>query len=561
MTDSHNYVDDVLGEKTVAGLFIIKACERFNADLKRKDIYFDEEEAERVVSFVETILCLWEGEWRGKPVVLAKWQKFVIQNIFAWKYTNTKRRKYRSVYLQIARKNGKTTFADIITAVHIFIDNDATPQVLVGANNEDQAKICTNSLAKIIECSPSLSQLIDKQIHIRKWGGRAHTIMSTVKNKDAIVMAMSRDPATKDGFNPSLGIIDEYHEAKDDKLLNVIESGQGMRTEPLLVVITTAGFNKDGVCYSKMRKSSIEVVQDVVQDDSLFAMVYELDESDDWKDSSLWEKTNPMLPYVETLMTYLESRKVKAMNEGGSKEVDFKTKNLNLWTDAAEVWISDEIIKDNNYGDVDLEGEDCYVGIDLAKSTDLNACTFYFPNLDKEVVKTMYWITSEKLEANTDRVDYRRWAEQEECNLIVHEGNIVEFDRIAHDVIEEMGKYNVKGFGYDARYFYTLAPYFRDAGYLENDILCAVGQGFGLSPAVMSIQESLMKGNMNLLNNHILRWNFRNVALAQGRMGDVYPDKAKSIDKIDGVVSLCIARMECLRRNSEDENYVDIMIL
>ena len=229
---------------------------------------------------------------------------------------------------------------------------------------------------------PNLRSMIGKEIRLYEYNDQIRRISYKTDNRHGAVVAMTRDPQTKDGFNPSLGIIDEYHEAKNDKLLNVIESGQGARAEPLLVVITTAGFNKDGVCYSKIRKVSVDILEGRIEDDSHLALIYELDKGDDWKDEDTWIKSNPMLPYMETILPKLQKRKLQAMNEGGSKQVDFETKNLNRWTDAAEVWIPHEFIMLNDHDTKDLEGHKCYAGFDLAKSTDLNAFCLFLPDRD-----------------------------------------------------------------------------------------------------------------------------------------------------------------------------------
>ena len=222
-----------------------------------------------------------------------------------------------------------TSFAAAILLYHLFADKENTPQILVGANNEDQAKICVNSAGRIIQQSPSLNELVDDQtVKLSIYGRNVVGIYH--QDRDGAVKAMSKNPETQDGFNPSVGIVDEYHEAKDDALLNVIESGQGARPEPLLFVVTTAGFDKQGPCFKKLRRSGIDMLSGKIEDDSNLAFIFEMDEGDDWTDPAMWVKSNPNLD-VSVFSSYLEARLVKAKNEGGTKEVDFKTKNLNMW--------------------------------------------------------------------------------------------------------------------------------------------------------------------------------------------------------------------------------------
>lgn len=560
MTASHEYAKWVKDNPKKTGKLIKQAIKRFNSDLKRKDIYFDVKEAERVCSFVETILHLWEHPFVGKKVVLYPWQKFIIQNIFGWKWKDSGLRRFRLAYIQVARKNGKTHFADFISLIHLLIDRDVTPQILVGANNEDQAKICTTSMGKIIEASPALKNRVStklkegKDITIYKYKGKVTSILYKNKHRDGVVTAMSKEAGTKDGFNPSLGVIDEFHEAKTEDLLNVIESGQGAREEPLLVVITTAGFNKFLPCYANLRASAVKVLSGINEDDTQFQMVYELDEEDDWKNPDMWIKANPMMPYIKTILPYLKSRFVKAKNEGGTKEVDYITKNLNKWVDAASVWIPDDIIiLNNNHGlkESDLIGQDCYVGFDFSKALDLSVAGFLFPNIRENLYafKALTWIPQDKVESNPDRVDYRAW--KEKGNMSFHEGNVLDHDFIASDSLEEMEKYNIRLVSFDVKYAYQGAiTTIAKAGYEE--ICKGVGQGFNLSPAVAEVELLANQKRFEFFENPLVRWNFANVDMLIGDKGDRYPSKKKSIAKIDLVTALLTAERGHLQMEAED---------
>ena len=170
MTVAEKYAKDVVGGKRVTGKWIKLACEKFLSDLKRTDISLDVKQGQRAINFIERKLRHWEGSWRGKPLLLEDWQKFIVMQVFGWQKNG--RRRVRSVYIQIARKNGKTSFAAAILLYHLFADKENTPQILVGANNEDQAKICVNSAGRIIQQSPSLNELVDDQtVKLSSTGG------------------------------------------------------------------------------------------------------------------------------------------------------------------------------------------------------------------------------------------------------------------------------------------------------------------------------------------------------------------------------------------------------
>jgi phage terminase large subunit-like protein len=191
MTEAERYARGVVSGEIVACHWIKQAANRFLSDLKRTDLYFDIEEANRVVNFFELYLCHWEGIWAGRPIILEDWQKFILQQIFAWKWKATGKKRIRSVYIQIARKNAKTTFAAGIALYHIFADSENAPQVFVGANNEEQAKICVNTSAKVIETSPRLNKLKQSgHVKILSYNDKPHTI--SYKTKNGRIEAMSK---------------------------------------------------------------------------------------------------------------------------------------------------------------------------------------------------------------------------------------------------------------------------------------------------------------------------------------------------------------------------------
>jgi phage terminase large subunit-like protein len=557
MTEAERYARDVDEGRKVSGHWIKQAAKRFLSDLERDDLEFDELEANRVVNFFELFLCHWEGVWAGKPIILEDWQKFIIQQVFAWKKNGKKR--IRSVYVQIARKNAKTTLAAGIALYHLIADSENAPQIYVGANNEDQAKICTNTAGRILEESGKLRTYIrNGQVSLFSYKDKVNTI--TFKKRNGSISAMSRDAKTKDGFNPSLGIIDEYHEAKDDKLLNVIESGQGARHEPLLFVITTAGFNKSGPCYSKLRDVSTKILDGVIEDDSHLAFVYEADEGDDWKDESTWVKSNPNLG-VSVSVEYLRSRLTKAINEGGSKEVDFRTKNLNEWCDAEKVWIQDSIWIANSYqlSPSDLKNAVCYGGLDCAKSVDLNAFVLIFPEFTEIKGKLItpilpfFWVPESKIQSNSDRVDYKKW--EKEGYIIKTEGNIADYNKIEYDILKAIDIYDFKGLDYDHAYAGNVASNLANQG-----IECApLRQGHLSLTGPTNELERMATGQLfEHFNNPVMRWMIGNVTLKTDAAGNIKPDKEKSTNKIDGVAAMvnAIARWKRIEAEQKESTII-----
>lgn len=541
MTPAERYARSVTEGKIITGKWIKLAADRFLKDLTREDIFFDETQANRAVNFIERKLKHWEGSFAGNPLLLEDWQKFIIMQIFGW-YTSEGKRRVRSVYIQIARKNGKTSFLAAIILYHIFADKENTPQVLVGANNEDQAKICVNSTGRMIETSPDLKELVeDDEVNLFRY--KDNIVNIYYPERGAVVKAMSKNPETKDGFNPSLGGVDEYHEAKDDKLLNVIESGQGSRLNPLLIVITTAGFDKDGPCYSKLRESSVQILNGTIEDDHHLAFIYEQDEGDEPADEASWVKSNPNLG-VSVSIEFLRSRYKKALNEGGTKMVDFLTKNLNKWVDAPEVWIANEIWVTNRHGltPADLEGKVCYGGLDLARTVDLNAFVLWFPNVKENVhaVLPFFWIPEAKVENNNDRVDYRKWIDL--GHMIKTPGNVADYRIIASGIKGIISKYDFKSMSYD-RYLtgHGVLTDLLDEGIVCHDLSQNI---VNLNYPTKELERIVTGGKMEHFGNPVLTWMMGNVILAKDSSGNVKPDKGKSEKKIDGVSAMINALAE-----------------
>lgn len=557
MTEAQQYAEDVLSGKIIAGKWIKLACEKFLSDLKRTDIVLDGKQGQRAINFIERKLCQWEGSWRGKPFKLEAWQKFIIMQVFGWQQDG--RRLIRSVYIQIARKNGKTSFAAAILLYHLFADRENTPQILVGANNEDQAKICVNSAGRIIQRSPEFADLVDEEtVKLSIYGRNIVGIYH--KDKDGSVKAMSKNPETQDGFNPSLGVVDEYHEAKDDLLLNVIESGQGARPEPLLFVVTTAGFDKQGPCYKKLRKGSIDMLEGKVKDDHHLAFIYELDDGDAWDDPNLWAKSNPNLG-VSVFPEYLKSRLVKAKNEGSSKEVDFKTKNLNLWVDAPTVWVQDETWMKNSHGidPKELIGAKCYGGLDLSTGIDLNAFSLYFPNFKqvggKWISPVLWWFWIPRSMVKTEHFDYSDWVER--GLITVTDGvfeNVIDHKKIIHDISQLPAIYNIEAIAFDQRLAYhgvvqELGIIF---GTSESDEFIQGLYPFtqsmpNVSLATKAIETQIHAFQLEHFSNPVARWMMGNVVLKKDAIGQIMPDKSRSQFKIDGIAALVNAKAVDLR--------------
>lgn len=552
MTDAEKYARAVASGEVVAGKYIRLAAKRFLSDLERTDITFDEKLGQRATNFIERKLRHWEGKWRGTPLLLEPWQKFIIMQVFGWQKDG--KRRIKSIYVQVARKNGKTAFAAAMLLYHLIADNENSPQILVGANNHDQAKICANSAGRILQQSPVFADLISSQVI--KFSIYGSNIVSLYHSgKDGALKAMSKNAGALDGYSASLGVIDEYHEADSDSLLNVIESGQGARPEPLLFVITTAGFVKTGPCYTRLRKTSIDILEEKIFDDHHLAIIYEPDEGDRWDDESTWIKSNPNLG-VSIFPDYLRSRLQKAKNEGSTKEVDFKTKNLNMWVDSPQVWIPDETWMQNSYGlsKEDLIGKTCYGGLDLASGIDINALALYFPKVkmvnDRWINAVLWWFWIPKGKIKTESFDYSAWVEQGYITPTAGlYDNIIDHKKLIYDITQLPLQYNIQAIAFDQRLAYhgvvqELGLIFGTTDseeWLQG--MFPFTQSFpNVSLCAKEFERQVTNFEYEHFDNPVARWMNGNVVIKKDPSGMIMPDKAKSQFKIDGIAALLNAK-------------------
>lgn len=532
MNEVQRYVKNVISGKIVAPKYVVKSCEMFTKLSKSKHIDYRPDLADKKVNFIEGHVFQWEGEWQGKPFVLELWQKFIIHYIFGL-YKDGRKLVTRA-YVQIPRKNGKTAFLAALANDHLFSDNTKTPQILVGANNEDQAKICTTATGKMIKASPTLSQFIDASVvklyHYRdRVGSISHT------ERDGLIIAMSKELKSKDGFNPSLGIIDEYHEADDSRLLDVVRSGQGSRPEPLLMVITTAGFKKQGPCYAVLRRVSIDILNGIKEDETHFSMIYEPDEDDDWESAETWKKVNPNYG-VSVFPHYLESRYKEAKNEGAHKEVDFKTKNLNLWTNSSVTWVSDEIWM-NNSSEPKTKNKRWYGGLDMAYKRDFTSLVLV-SEPDEEGfydVIPFFWIPESTVEdkALNDHANILDWVR--DGLVLTTAGNTTDHSEIAQFIVDLRKDHEIIQITADPAYAISTMNRLNDEGLMTLGLPQTATR---LTPPTTMLYELLLKGKIRHGGNPVLRWMLSNCVLKTYSNDLIKVYKESQTNRIDGIDAL-----------------------
>ena len=285
-----NYANDCLSGKIIACKFVKQACQRWLNDLKNPLYYYNEPEADSTINFIQNYLYLTE-QVQKKHFILEDWQVFITVAIYGLYKVSTNTRKVKYCYIELARKNGKSQFANALAIYHLMTDVDA--QVIVSANSKNQAKD-----VDFKKCKQFAIQLDKKKKYLRHY-------YNSIKYKDSELIVTASDATKLDGLNTSFAIIDELHEAPNNLMYNVIKSSMGSREQPLFVVITTAGFNSESFCY-QLRTYCSEILSGIVDDESQFAIIYTLDEEDSYEDKSVWTKANPNLN-ISVYSDFIES--------------------------------------------------------------------------------------------------------------------------------------------------------------------------------------------------------------------------------------------------------------
>ena len=518
MDRAFRYCKDIKSGKIPTCRFVKLAVKRFEADLLRKDLIFDRKKVQRVISFI-ALLKHTVGKFENKPFVLSDWQVFIVANLYGFYHLNGSRR-FTSAYIELARKGGKTAFVGALALYGLSADGEGGAEVLLAANSKEQAKIAFKIASNFV----------------LKLDGKAK-YFSPFRNEikfnitKSTMMVLAADATKLDGLNCSCGIIDEYHSAPNSSVRDVISSSQGMRENPQLLTITTAGFNKTFPCYL-LRQTNIEVLEGLKKDDSSFSMIYTLDELDDWQDPKVWVKSNPNLGITVT-KKYLSDQVLKAKNNP-SEEVNILTKNFNVWCDTSTVWIPSHYILSNSEDlkFTDFSGSKCYIGVDLASVQDLTAVVYVFKQNEKIYIIPKFFIPEESLQTRVDKETYKQWVK--EGYLYVTPGNVTDYEYITADLLAVSKILKVRKIAYDS---WNSTQWATSATLLKLPLEPFSQTVGNFNGATRELERLIMTGRVVFDNNPILRWNFGNVVIRTDANGNIKPDKARSISKIDGVIA------------------------
>lgn len=514
------YAEDILSGKIVTGHYIKLAAERFFRLMYDERYEFREDKVEQVCEFI-SIIHHYTGKHAGKPFVLEAWQEWIVASMYGFYMRGTNERLVQSAYIEMARKQGKSAFASALCLYHLIADGEVNAEVYMAANSKDQAKVSFNMASNFSKMLDPGKEFLDPYRDTIKY----ERTLSFLK-------VLAADSSKLDGPNASMYLIDEYHAAKNSGVKDVLQSSQGMRENPMAVIITTAGFDRLGVCY-QYREMCTEVVSGLKEDDTLFIAIYCLDKEDDWKDEAVWVKSNPNLG-VTVQPKYIKTQVKKAINTP-SDEVGIKTKNLNIWCDAEKIWIKDDYIlaASANVNLEDYSGLDCFIGVDLSSTSDLTAFSVMIPTTEKMVWKTFYFLPEAALTEKRFKELYGEWARQ--GALCITPGNVVDYDFILNKIMEIGQILNIVTIGYDSWNATQFVINCTEKGLPMEPYSQSIGN---FNKPTKELERLLLSGVAVIDNNIITRHCFRNVVMARDKNGNTKPSKQYEEKKIDGVIAM-----------------------
>jgi phage terminase large subunit-like protein len=490
---------------------------------------FDPVAADHVCDFIEAFCCHSTGRFAGQPFLLEPWQRDFLRSLYGWKRPDGTRR-FREAYLEVPKKNGKSTLLAAMALYGLFEEPGA--EVYPGAVDRAQAGIIFNECAKMVRASPALSK------HLEIVESKKRIVFAA---RNAFLSAMSADVPNKDGLNSSLTILDELHRFASPALYDVMKYAGAARAEPILAIITTAGHDRKSICY-ELHERALAAIAGTAEggDIEFLAVVYAAGEGDDHDDPATWAKANPSMGQVLKEDDFAKAHKEAKLLP--RLWAAFLRLRLNVWTEQVTRWIPldrwDALAEDASTWD--LGKAKCYAALDLSSTTDLTSLSLFFPGKAGEKARTLtyFFIPKETAEARAraDKVPYLEWIRK--GHMIPTEGDATDHDAIRLRLGELAGRHKIVQVGIDPWNAQQLAAQLAQDGF---DVVF-IRQGFGsLSGPSKAFERLVLAGELAHDGNPCLRWCVANVAVEQDAAGNIKPSKRRSPERIDGVVSTVMA--------------------
>lgn len=535
------YALDVCAGTVVAGRLLHLACERHLRDLERHgvarggNLWFDVRAAVRAISFIEGFCRHFKGVWAGKLLKLAPWQVFLVASLFGWRRADGTRR-FRRAYVQVAKKNGKSTLMAAIGLYMLIADREPGAEVCSVATTRGQAREVWGAAAKMVKKDASLRRKV-----------KPFRVALTYEGGDASFRPITASADAEDGASPSCIIADELHRWPNRDLFDLLENASAARSQPLFLAITTAGSGRSGVCWEE-REYAEQVLDGVLVNEAHFALIFEPDEGDAWDAEVTWQKANPSLGASVDLREFRET--AERARGKTSLRLAFERYRCNRWTDAAMGWITAEEWRACGGGprlDDWPAGWRVVPGLDLSKSRDWSAAAVVaMPEEGSELYRVAFkiWLPGEDIVERERylRVPLREWAEAGWIELT--EGTRTDQDVVGDWFRELSERHHIERVAYDPTGAWKLSVELERFGITMAEILQRMDR---LGPATIETEELIVTGRLQHDDNPAIAWMMSNVELEQDRDLNKRPSRRKSRSKIDAIVALIMAAYEAIK--------------
>jgi phage terminase large subunit-like protein len=554
------YCRDVLSGKIAACKWTKAAAKRHLDDLGRwsdaeSQFYFDDYAVEHVCSFVEGLPQI-KGEWarRREYVRLEDWQVFILAVVFGWKRRVDGMRRFRIAYVEVARKNGKSTLLAAIALYLLSADAEMGAEVYSLATTRDQAAIVFSTAKQMALREPDFRESFCVEVN-------AHNLW--IEESGSKMQALSADGSVLDGLNISGAIVDELHAHPTREVWDVVETATGSRTQPLIGTITTAGTNRSGICYEQRsyvckilnavlhRHDGLgyRIEGDAADDETYFGVVYTIDDDDSWADESVWIKANPNLG-ISVKLDDMQRLARKAM-QMASAQPNFLTKRLDVWVNADSAWMdmrawerhaadAEEILKE-------CADWECFIGLDLANKRDITAMVAVFRSGKQLRAIGRYYLPEDAIE-DSNNSQYRGWSATDQ--IISAGESEVDYTIIEADLKEWASRFHVREIAFDPGFGWDFCKKMAADGLPMTELRPSV---MNYSEPMKELEVAVLSGRLKHDGNRAMSWMISNVVCHRDNKGNIYPRKEREENKIDGPVATIAALARALAAQSPSD--------
>ena len=545
------YEADVLSGKVLACEFVKKAVRRNQEDRKRyKDhgLYaFSESEGNRVCKFIE-LLTHTKGALAGQKIKLEPWQVWILSTIFGWRRRSDGGRRFRRVYIEVPRGNGKSCLSSGVALYCLLADREPGAEVYSFATTRDQAKIVFGDAKQMCVANQALRQNFGLEV-------LANALY--VPRTNSTFQAKSAEGSTLDGLNTHFACVDELHAHKTRAVYDVVETSMGKRLNSLLWVITTAGFDTSGICY-EVRTMVRGVLDGTIEDETQYGVIYTINEDDDWTTEEALIKANPnwgvsVMPEVIIPLQKKAMAIVSATN-------NFKTKHLDVWCSAGTAWM--DLVAWKRCGHMrdldDMLGKPCVIGLDLGAKNDVTAKVIVFKEQDENgkprfYISTKLYLPEAAVEKSTN-AQYQGWADT--GAITVTGGAMTDLSRIEEEIREDLSRFDVQAIAYDPWQATQLAVNLSEDGAPMVEYRNTVQN---LSEPMKWLEALVQDGKLTHDENPAMDWMMGNVVAKLDAKDNIYPRKERYEQKIDGPVALIYGLAMCLAERDEGGSFADFI--